>query len=404
MARLTYANVIKEFELDFTSKELKSLVRRDGSNLEELYTALNKVDGFADVLNDSRPKKAPRLTYAGVIEELGLEELTENDLKSLVRKNSMTLQEMYTLMKEDPYFQRQLDIYKIQRDSKVGVADKAIVALLGPNTPLPEDTTIPTTLTQDEIEKRKSQPYDGIIPQIMTGEQKKAYNTMLKGSSEQGTGAIQDLQDFIATGNTSNLAGYGTDTDAIPEAQKDTVRMEDIDTVLKNIENAYLTSPDYKRKIKAIEADLNDKLNENDLILTKRYGCLIHSLANILTAYDRDGVDMAVTDFVESNMENGFDVSLKHQEMLDYLIELKHADIERYERKATEYDDAAEQISSEHNQSPPYNPDLYDLKSQIVKDMGISPDKSIIAPTYNRPDLKAIRALGEKAKEARNNN
>ncbi len=404
MARLTYNDVIEEFGLDFTSKELKSFVRKDGSNLEELYTALNKVDGFADVLNDSRPKKAPRLTYAGVIEELGLEELTEMDLRSLVRKNSMNLQQMYTLLKEDPYFQRQLDIYKIQKDSKDGVTDKVIENLFGPNTPLSENTTIPTTMTQDEIEKRKSQPYDGIIPQIMTKKQKEAYNTMLNEKNKIGIEAIQDFQDFIATGNASHLARYGTDTDAIPEAQKHTVRMEDIDTVLKNIENAYLTSPDYKRKIKAIEADLNDKLNENDMILTKRYGCLIHSLANILTAYDKDDMDMAVTEFVESNMENGFDVSLKHQEMLNYLIELKHADIERYERKATGYDDAAEQISSGHNQSPPYNPDLYDLKSQIVKDMGISPDKSIIAPTYNRPDLKVIRALGEKARAARNNN
>ncbi|NOQ38214.1 hypothetical protein GQ472_04970 [archaeon] len=403
MAKLTYDNVIEEFELDFTKKELKSFVRKDGSNLEELYTALNTVDGFADVLNDSKPKKAPRLTYAGVIEELGLEELTEKDLRSLVRKNNMNLQQMYTLLKEDPYLQMQLDIYKIQKDSKDGVTDKVIEELFGPNTPLPENTTIPTTLTPEEIKERKNQSYDGIRPQIMTEEQKGVYNAMLRETSEQGTQAIQDLQNFIVTGNTSHLARYGTDTDTIPKVQKHTVRMSDIDTVLKNIENAYLTSPDYKRKIKAIEADLNDKLNENDMILTKRYGCLIHSLANILTAYDRDSVDMAVTEFVESNMENGFDVSLKHQEMLDYLIELKHADIDRYGMMATEYDDVAEQISSEHNQSPPYNPDLYDLKGRIVKDMDISPDKRIIAPSHNRPDLEKIRALGEEARASRNN-
>lgn len=401
MARLTYDNVIKEFELDFTSKELKSFVRRDGSNLEELYTALNKVDGFADVLNDSRPKKAPRLTYAGVIEELGLEELTENDLKSLVKKNKTTLQEMYTLMKEDSYFQRQLDIYKIQKDRKYGVTDKVIETLFGPNTPLSENTTIPTTMTQDEIEKRKGQPYDGIRPQVMPDDQKKAYNTMLRETSEQGTAAIQDLQDFIATGNTSHLARYGTDTDVIPKAQKKTLPMLNINAVLKDIENAYLTSPDYKREIKAIEADLNDKLNENDMILTKRYGCLIHSLVNILTAYDKHGVDMAVTEFVESNQENGFDVSLNHQEMLNYLISLKSADIGRYEMRATEYDGTEEQTSSEQNPSLPYSHELYDLKSQIGDGMDKSPDKSIITPTYNRPDLEEIRVLGEKARNSR---
>jgi len=232
MARLTYDNVIEEFELDFTKAELKSFVRKDGSNLEELYTALNTVDGFADILHDSRPKKAPKLTYAGVIEELGIEDLTENDLRSLVRKNKMTLQEMYTIVKEDSYFQRQLDIYKIQKDSRYGVADNAITKLFGPNTPLPENTTIPTTLTQADIEKKKKQTSDGTSPLIMTDKQKEDYNNMLNEKNKIGIQAIKDFQNFIATGDRTSLEAYGTNTDAIPGAPRTLVPLTTIKSVM----------------------------------------------------------------------------------------------------------------------------------------------------------------------------
>jgi len=289
MARLTYDNVIKEFELDFTKAELKFFVRKDGSNLEELYTALNKVDGFADVLNDSKPKKAPRLTYAGVIEELGLEELTEKDLRSLVRKNKTTLQEMYTVMKEDPYFQRELDIYNIQKDRTYGATDEVIDTLFGPNTPLPENTTIPTTITPEEFEKRKSHPSDGVRPQIMTKEQKKAYNTMLREISEQGTEAMQDLKDFIFTGDKSLVDKYGTDTSAIPEMPRTVVPLPTIKSVIRFIEGSY----------------------------------------------DKDAIADEIKAFTEHNIKYDLILTERFQKQLDSLLEAKYEDISQYEKLAT---------------------------------------------------------------------
>ncbi len=289
MARLTYANVIEEFELDFTSKELKSFVRKDNSNLEELYTALNTVDGFIDILNDSKPKKAPKLTYAGVIEELGLEELTEKGLRSLVRKNNMTLQEMYAIMKEDPYFQRQLDIYKIQKDSKDEIYDKVMEDLFGPNTPLPGNTTIPTTMTPEEIKKIKSQPYDGTRPQIMTEEQKNDYNDMLNEKNEIGTQAIQALQNFIATGDESLLRQYGTKTDAIPEAPRTLVPLTTIKSVISFIEDLY----------------------------------------------DKDAIADEIKAFTEYIIENNLILTERFQKQLDFLLEARYAEIEKYETLAT---------------------------------------------------------------------
>ena len=173
-----------------------------------------------------------------------------------------------------------------------------------------------------------------------------------------------------------------------------------IDDILKKIEYIYLSSDYYENEIKATVANTKGMFYENSPTLKQNYENMIYYLANILIAYDSDGVDMAITEFVESNMENGFDVSPKHQEMFDNLISLKYGDIKGYEKMATAYG-TPEQPSSGQGQSLPSGRDLYTMKMQITGTMKEEPLGKVTELSFNHFDLKEIRALGAKSRALR---
>ena len=178
------------------------------------------------------------------------------------------------------------------------------------------------------------------------------------------------------------------------------VQRPGIDDVLKKIESIYLSSDNYENEIKATVANTKRMFYGISPTLKQNYENMIYYLAKILIAYDDDGVDMAITEFVESNMENGFDITPKHKEMLDDLISLKYGDIKMYEKMATAYETSGQQ-SSEQGQSLPSGRDLYTMKMQITGGMKQKPLGKVTELSFNHFDLDEIRAFGAKSKALR---
>ncbi|MEA2004313.1 MAG: hypothetical protein U9O53_05165, partial [archaeon] len=166
---------------------------------------------------------------------------------------------------------------------------EAIDSLFGKITPT-GNTVIPATLTKEDIKKRKEQPYDSTRPQIMTPGEKAKYYDMLARDCDTGKEAIDAIYNFIGTGKLPKEMRPYINTDAISrEPIRKVVPLEDFEYLMRNIENSY----------------------------------------------DKDAITEGIRAFTEYNIKHDLILIERFQNKLDTLLGFKYAEIARYDRLAT---------------------------------------------------------------------
>ncbi len=234
-------------------------------------------------------KSTPNLTYR-YIKELGLN-YSINQFENMARENNLTSsRELYNILVNDSVFQNKLSKQKMEnyRETTTASAKDKIDKLFGKITPT-GNTIIPTAFMPEYVKNRNTQAYDGIRPQILNKAQRAEYDKILKEQNEMGTQAIEDLYNFIATGNRTPLIAYGTKTDAIPKEPRYVVRLKNFESVTSYIEDSH----------------------------------------------DLDAITDKIRVFREYNTKHNLILPERFHNQLDILLESKSAEIARYNRLVT---------------------------------------------------------------------
>ncbi|NOQ56024.1 MAG: hypothetical protein GQ477_04435 [Nanohaloarchaea archaeon] len=178
----------------------------------------------------------------------------------LTKENKMSLNKLYTTLKDDTQFLKDKELYETSDTQRVAdpVADAAIENIFGPNTPM-GDIPKPKAYTPREIEY--------VRPETLNGKEKEESDLIRKDQADIGKLAVGAMDSFVGTGiHSLNLGFMGINTDAIAKEHKRVVPMQMIDYLLDTVTDSY----DLKTINTAVR-QFTEFNNENDLILSEKY-------------------------------------------------------------------------------------------------------------------------------------